>query len=412
MAANSILVPEQFGPLRDVRILSCGINIAQPFAAALAAEMGAEVIHVEPPAHGDPYRTSGLDVGARGANPVGSNWVQERRNMFCITLDPAHPRGRELLMRLMGRAEIWMESSAPGANDKIGLGDDEVLKACPRLVIAHITGFGRTAAADFLGGGDHDFLVQAFGGLTGLIGFPEPQPPARAMPSTTDYLTALCALWSALAALIHTRATGVGQSIDVAKYEVMHKHLGPTMVEFFQRGASAERTGNKSTGAQPLDTFRAKDEWLMIAALREQYGRLCKMLGLDPKDAKWQHAAWHVNSPEGLEFDALFRGWVAERTADEAIRALDEIGVPCSKIMSANECADNPHYQARAMHREWEDGQAGKVKGTGIVPKFSGTPGRIWRGAVGLGNDNQLVYGALLGLDSGAMDELRRAGII
>ncbi|HEY2107649.1 MAG TPA: CoA transferase [Candidatus Binataceae bacterium] len=412
MTADSNLVPHKFGPLQDVRIVSWGTNIAQPFAAELAAEMGAEVIHIEPPGRGDPYRVSGRNMAGNHAQPVGSNWVQERRNMFCVTLDPIAPRGRELLLRLLGRAEIWLESSAPGACGKIGLGDTAVLKACPHLVIAHVSGFGQTAADDHLGGGDHDSIAQAFGGLTALVGPPDPQPPTRGMPSTADYLTALCALWSSLAALVHARATGAGQSIDVAKYEVMHKHLGPTMIEFFQRGTVPPRTGNKSTGAQPLDTFRAKDEWLMIAALREQYGRLCKMLGLDPKEQKWQHAAWHVNSPEGLEFDALFRGWVAQRTADEVVRELDQIGVPCSKIMSSNECAENPHYQARAMHIEWRDGQVGTVKGTGLAPRFSATPGSIWRGSVELGHDNNLIYGELLGLEAPERDDLRRAGII
>jgi len=410
MAADRNLVPHKFGPLYGVRIVSCGANIAQPFAAALAAEMGAEVIHIEPPGGGDPYRASGLDLGANGAT-AGSNWIQERRNMFCVTLDAEHPRGCELLLRLLAQSEIWMESAPTGAWTKIGLSDAEVLKRCPHLVIAHVSGLGQSDA-DYLGGSDHDAIAQAFGGLMANIGFSDPQPPGRAMPSIADYLTALCALWSSLAALIHARASGAGQSIDVAKYEVVHKHLGPTLLEFFQRGAVAQRTGNKSPGAQPLDTFRARDEWLMIAALREQYGRLCKLLGLDPREQKWQHAAWHVNSPEGLEFDALFRRWVADRTADEVMRELGQIGVPCSKIMSSDECAQNPHYQARGMHIEWQDGQVGKVKGTGLVPKFSATPGAIWRGAVALGHDNHLVYGELLGLDAAELNDLRRAGVI
>ncbi len=410
MAADRNLVPHNFGPLQGVRIVSCGTGIAQPFAAALAVEMGAEVIHVEQPAAGDPYRASGLKLGADGAG-VGSNWIQERRNMFCVTLDPAQPRGRELLMRLLARAEIWMENAPPGAMADIGLSDAEVLQRHPRLVIAHVSGRGQSDT-DYLDGSGHDAIAQAFGGLMANIGFPDPQPPGRAMPSIADYLTALCALWSSLAALIHARTTGAGQSIDIAKYEVVHKHLGPTMIEFFQRGATPQRFGNKSPGAQPLDTFRAKDEWLMIAALREQYGRLCKLLGLDPMEPKWQHAAWHVNSPEGLEFDALFRRWVAQRTADEVARELGEIGVPCSKIMSSEECAQNPHYQARAMHIEWEDGQLGKVKGVGLVPKLSATPGEIWRGAVALGHDNDLVYGELLGLEPAEIDDLRRARII
>jgi crotonobetainyl-CoA:carnitine CoA-transferase CaiB-like acyl-CoA transferase len=411
MATDGNLIPSQFGPLQGVRIVSCGTEIAQPFAAALAAEMGAEVIHLERPGRGDPYRASGMKIDGPDGSPIGANWIQERRNLLCATIDPSRPRGGDLLLRLLGRADIWMEDSPPGTWDKIGMSDGEVIKACPRLVIAHVSGLGRNAP-DSNDGADHDSIAQAFGGLMANIGFPDPQPPGRAMPSIADYMTALCALWSSLAALIHSRAIGTGQSIDVAKYEVVHKHLGPTMIEFFQRGAMATRTGNKSPGAQPLDTFRAKDEWLMIAALREQYGRLCRMLGLDPKDQKWQHAAWHVNSPEGLEFDALFRAWVAARTADQVLDELGKIGVPCSKIMSVGECADNPHFRARAMHIEWEDGQVGPVKGTGLVPKFSATPGRIWRGSVGLGHDNDLVYGELLGLDAGQLRDLHREGII
>jgi crotonobetainyl-CoA:carnitine CoA-transferase CaiB-like acyl-CoA transferase len=411
MANDRNLVPQPFGPLKGVRMVSCGTDIAQPFAAALAAEMGAEVIHIEAPRRGDPYRGSGIKVDTGEGSSVGSNWIQERRNVFCVTLDPAPPRGSELLMQLLERAEVWMESSPPGFWDKIGLGDNTVLAKCPRLVIAHVCGFGRTGS-DHLTGSDHDSIAQAFGGMMANVGFPDPQPPGRGMPYIADYMTALCTLWASLAAVIHARATGAGQAIDIAKYEVVHKHLGPTMVEFFQRGAVAARGGNKSPGAQPLDTFRAQDEWLMIAALREQYGRLCKMLGLDPKELKWQHAAWHVNSPEGLEFDALFRNWVAQRTADEVMRELGAIGVPCSKIMSSDECAENPHYRTRAMHIEWQDGQAGKVKGTGIVPKFSATPGKVWRGAPALGHDNQLVYGELLGLDSDEIAALQRDGII
>jgi crotonobetainyl-CoA:carnitine CoA-transferase CaiB-like acyl-CoA transferase len=409
--ANDNLVPQQFGPLHGVRIVSCGTNVAQPFAAALAAEFGAEVIHVEPPRHGDSYRASGMKMAAANGQTVGSDWIQERRNVFSVTLDPAASRGRDLLLRLLHRAEIWMESSPAAYWEQTGLSDNDLRRQCPHLVIAHVSGFGR-GDNDYLNGSDHDIIAQAFGGIMANIGFPDPQPPGRAMPSIADYLTALCTLWSSLAALIHARATGAGQAIDVAKYEVVHKHLGPTMIEFFQRGALAQRGGNKSPGAQPLDTFRAKDEWLMIAALREQYGRLCKLLGLDPKEPKWQHAAWHVNSPEGLEFDALFRGWVAQRTADEVMRELGEIGVPCSKIMPANECADNPHYQARAMHIQWPDGQTGTVKGTGIVPKFSATPGKVWRGAPALGQDNDLVYGQLLGFDAAEIAGLQRDGII
>ena len=218
MAADKNLVPQQFGPLHEVRIISSGTNIAQPFATELAAEMGAEVIHIEPPKLGDPYRRSGYEVAAADGSTVSANWVQERRNMLCVTLDPAAPRGRELMLRLLQRAEIWMESSGPGACEKIGLGDVDVLKACPRLVIARVSGFGRDAGPGRAG--DHDSIAQAFGGMMAHVGFPDPQPPVRAMPSIADYMTSLCALWSSLAALVHARATGRSDGTGVPQLTV------------------------------------------------------------------------------------------------------------------------------------------------------------------------------------------------
>jgi L-carnitine CoA-transferase len=275
-----------------------------------------------------------------------------------------------------------------------------------------VSGFGRDGVPGRVGADDDDSIAQAFGGLSALIGFPEPQPPIQARPRLGDYMTAMCALWSSLAALIHARATGQGQAIDVAKYEVVHKQLGPTMIEYFQSGTIRERSGSKLGAAQPLDAYQAKDEWVMINALREQYARLCRMLGLDPTQKKWQHAAWNVESPEGREFDAIFRAWVAERTAEQVLSELGAIEVPCSRIMSSQECAENPQYQARGMHIEWEDGQVGKVKGTGMAPKFSATPGKVWRGSVSLGHDNRLIYAELLSLDDAELQDLARAGVI
>src|SRR6202140_2044616 len=113
--ADQTLVPQPFGPLQGVKIVSTGTLIAQPFAAALAAEMGAEVIQIERPGVGDVgWRTLGIRLPTRDGGPaISTNWIQERRNVFCITLDFSKPRGRELFLQLAARADIWMESSKP-----------------------------------------------------------------------------------------------------------------------------------------------------------------------------------------------------------------------------------------------------------------------------------------------------------
>ena len=120
-----------------------------------------------------------------------------------------------------------------------------------------------------------------------------------------------------------------------------------------------------------------------------------------------------LESIPGIEFDAILRGWLEERTVQEVVEIFNEAQVGCSAVMTTKDMAENPHYQAREVHAEWEDLQLGrKIKGIGIIPKFSETPGKIWRGSVPLGHDNDLVYKHYLGLDDAAMNRLREQGII
>ena len=339
--------------------------------------------------------------------------MQERRNAFYITLDLATAEGRDIFLRLIPHFDIWMEASRPGTFPEWGITDDLVLQANPKMVIVHVSGYGQTGHPDYLGRPSYDMIGQAFGGLMYLTGFPDPEPPVRANPWTGDYLTGLFALWAALAGYIYAQRTGRGQSIDVAQFECIHHTLAGTMVEWFQAGVVRERSGNKATAFQPYDAFMAQDGWVVVGAFNESmYRRVCQVIGLDPDDERWKRARTDVFSPEGEEFDALLRGWIIERSVQEVVERFNAAGVACCPIMSSRDMAQDPHYQARQVHIEWEDVQVGKVKGYGITPRFSLSPGRVWRGSVPLGYDNELVYGRLLGLSSQQLADLRCRGVI
>lgn len=413
-AKEPSLIPHRFGPLQGLRILSSGTIMAQPYAAAIAAEMGAEVIQVERPGSGDAlWRTMEFPMEAPDGANVASGWVQTRRNSLHVTLDLSASKGKELFLRLVSWADIWMEASVPGTYDDWGLDDETVLAVNPGIVITHVSGYGQDGHPDYLGRASYDFIAQAFGGLMYLTGFPDPQPPVRAAPWTGDFITALYCLWSSLAGYIHSQRTGEGQVIDLAQYEAIHHTLAGTMVAYYEQGLVRERSGNKAGLFQPYDAFQASDGWVVIAAPGAPYDRLCRVLGLDPAEDKWRTAYQNVESPEGIEFDAVLRGWIEERTVKEAVAALNDAQVPCSPIMTARDMAEDPHYEARGVHVEWEDLCLGrKVKGTGSVPKFSRTPGEIWRGSVPIGYDNQMVYQDLLGLDSSEISELQEQGVI
>jgi crotonobetainyl-CoA:carnitine CoA-transferase CaiB-like acyl-CoA transferase len=409
------LVPEAFGPLQGVKIVSTGTLIAQPFAAELAAEMGAEVIQVERPRTGDAgWRTIGIRFEAKdGGDPVSTNFIQERRNVFGVTLDFSKPKGKELFLKMIARADIWMESSKPGSYSRWGLDDASVWKINPKLVITHVSGFGQSGDPDWVHRASYDIVGQAVAGTMYQTGSADPEPPMRAAPWIGDYMTAMFTLWSSLAGLTYARSTGKGQSIDLAQYEAIHKTLGGTMLEYFQKDIVRERSSNRAQGFQPLDAFQAKDGWIVLGALgEEKFDAVCHVIGLDPAEEKWKNARLQIETIEGIEFDAMLRGWINEHTAAEVVHAMNEVKVPCSPIMSSKDIAANSQYKVRGMHIEWEDEQVGRVKGIGIAPRFSLTPGKVWRGSVGIGHDNNRIYGELLGMSAHELEQMRREKII
>ena len=409
------LLPEQFGPLQGVRIVSSGTLVAQPFAAALAAEMGAEVIQIERTGEGDAaWRHLGMQLPTTdGQEQVATTWIQERRNEWYVTLDFSKPEGRDVFLKLVKSCDIWMESSKPGSYTKWGLTDEAVLQANPKLVIAHVSGYGQTGHQDYLGRASYDMIGQAFGGLMYQTGFPDPAPPVRANPWTADYITALFCLWSSLAGYISAQRTGTGQVVDISQFEAIHRLLSGTMVEYFSNGFVRERTGNKATAFQPYDAFQASDGWVVVGAVGlAVFSRVCRVLGLDPEEEKWQRASVDINGLEGIEFDALLRGWIAERTVEEVVEQLNAAQVACCPIMNSKDMAEDPHYEARHVHVEWEDNQVGTVKGTGVSPSFSATPGKLWRGSVPVGHDNEQIYTHFAGLSREEVARLTEKGVI
>jgi crotonobetainyl-CoA:carnitine CoA-transferase CaiB-like acyl-CoA transferase len=407
------LVPAAFGALEGLKIVSTGTLIAAPFAAHLAAGCGAEVIQIEHPSGTvDPWRRVGATrVTGDDGTQVSAAFVQERRNAFYITLDLSTPEGQVLLLRLLRRADIWLESSKPGTCQNWGLTDERVLEANPALVVTHVSGYGQTGHADYLGRASYDMIAQAFGGLMFLTGQAEPEPPMRATPFTGDYLTAYQALWSSLAAYIHRLRTGRGQVLDVTQFETVHQGLGGAMVEWFKGNHLRRRTGNRATELQPYDAFRAIDGWVALgAAPGPIFARLCRVVGLDPEE--WSAASLDLHSPLGLEFDERLSAWIAERSVADVVTAMNAARVSCSAVMSSRDMAEDPHFCAREVHVEWDDLQVGRVKGTGVLPKFSETPGMIWRGSVPVGHDNALVYGDMLQIPPDQLTDLAKRGVV
>jgi len=396
-----------FGALQGLTIIDTGTVVAAPFACELAAEAGAQVIRVSLPGPDilelSPFRLQD------GDESVSTWWAQENRNKLDMVLDLTRPESKEILGGLLENADIWIESSRPGTYaEHLGLTDEWALSVNPRLVVVHVSGFGQDGDPDTYRRASYDVIGQAFSGFMSMNGEPD-GPPMKSNPFANDYVTALFALWSALAAYISVQRTGCGQVVDVAQYECQFKLLACGLMDYLMLGQEHPRTGNSDpSGLQPYGIYPTRVGYISIGAIGGPFLRLKSVVpGLDQD--KLQTVVDQIVHAE--EIRQLVVAWLAGHTADEAEQVLTAHDIPCSKVMTAPDIARHPHYKARDMIIEWDDDIGGRVQGTGVVPKFSGTPSEIWRGAPGRGKDTDEVL-SWLGFDDDRIAGLRDTGVV
>jgi crotonobetainyl-CoA:carnitine CoA-transferase CaiB-like acyl-CoA transferase len=407
------LVPP-YGPLAGVRVLESARFVAGPWAATYLGEFGATVVRVEgppfAPPYADPTRTLAPLLTARGGGSVVSeSWVQYGRNKLSVGLDVRQPKGREAFLDLVRASDIWIESSRPGTYDRLGLADDEVWGANPRLTIVHVSGYGRTGQPERLAAPSYDLTAQAYSGFLSLQGEPDPRPPMRAGTALNDTVTGLASATAALMGYLSAQRTGRGQSVDVAQYEIFFVLLENLALDFFQRGAVRGRHGTSHPRLHPYDVHRARDGWVVVAApTPESFRRLREAVGL--ADTRFDETS--VRLSDRGPVDRAVAEFCAARSCDELEALGREHDVAIERVRTIADLASDPHYRAREMFVEWDDPVAGHVKGAGIAPKFSETPGRVWRGAPWLGQDNEAIFLGLLGYSPSRLAELRREKVV
>jgi len=406
--------PPAYGPLAGLRVLDSARFVAGPWASTYLGEFGARVIHVEgppfAPPYADPTRTlRPLLPGSSPADTVSESWVQYGRNKLSVGLDTRHPEGRRAFLDLLRASDLWIESSRPGTYDRLGLSDATVWEANPRVTIVHVSGNGQTGVPARVAAPSYDLTGQAFSGFLSLQGDPDPAPPTRAGTALNDTVTGLAAATAGLMGYIHATRTGRGQAVDVAQYEVFFMLLENLALDYFMRGVVRGRYGSGHARLHPYDVHRAADGWVVIAApTADAWARLKPLIGID--DPALDDPAYRL--AHRAPVDQAVAAFCAARSRDELERIGREHDLAISRVFDIADIARDPHYQAREMFVEWDDPIAGRVKGPGIAPKFSETPGRVWRGAPWLGQDNDRVFVDLLGYPRERVDRLRGEGVI
>lgn len=394
------------GPLTGVRVLELGSFIAGPFAGQLLADYGAEVVKVESPDTGDPMRRWGLTIDGESLW-----WPTIARNKSSVTIDLRIPEGRELVKRLAASCDVVLENFRPGRLEQWGLGYDVLSASNPGIVLVQISGFGQTGPrAQEAGFGS---IGEAVGGIRHTTGSPL-MAPARCGVSLGDSLAALFGVIGTLAALQERSNSGRGQKVDVAIYESVAALMESSLADFELGGVVRGRSGSVLPGVAPSNVYQTKDgtELLIAANADAVFGRLCSAMGRPALATDPRFATHGARGAAMAELDDLVAEWVGRHFAHDALALLATHGVPAGKIYTAADMAADPHYQARDMvlRRRSRSGQ--DVPMTGIVPKFSRTPGGVADAGPCLGEHTREVLRELAGVDDAAWITLRQAGVV
>lgn len=419
MSGRKFIIPE-FGPLAGMRVIGAGSLIAMPFAASMLAEFGAEVIQIERPSVGDTYRTFGSLTESADGTRVGAAWIQEARNRLSMTLElsPGSRDAQEIFLGLIRESDVFIENMV--WLGKLGIHDDELLRVNPALVIVHISGFGHRefgGVPEICEQASYDMIGQAFSGYAMLNGWPD-RPPLLTAPALSDYVTALFSLFGLLTAYMDAQKTGRGQVVDVAQFEAQAKIMREAFTRRSLGLGDVERSGNRSTSAQPWDVFLSRDgRYMSLGAVgKAVYTRFLGAMGFDGKRFPYEEVAATseaINSPGGLELDAEIKRWFSEHDADEIEAVMRRAKVPCSRINTVAECMEHPHFRSRDDFVTYTDQTLGReVCAFGVFPKLSATPGRIWRGAPTLGQDTDEILRRILGRSEADISRLHAEGVV
>ena len=405
------------GPLAGVTVLDLSRVLAGPWATQLLADLGADVIKVERPGSGDDTRGWGppFTTRADGSRGDAAYFFAANRNKRSVTIDMAKAEGSALLRRLAEQADVLVENFRTGGLAKYGLDYDSVRRANPKLVYCSITGFGHTGPLKDRAG--YDYMIQAMGGLMSITGQPEGAPggePMKAGVAVADLFTGLYASNAILAALLHARASGEGQHIDMALFDAQAAMLANQATNWFVSGEPPGRMGNAHPNLAPYQPFRTADGELVVAVGADgQFRALCRALGEEAlaDDVRFRTNADRVGNRTALV--SVVEARTRSLTTAEWIEALDPLGVPCGPVNTVDQVFAEPQAAARGLVVEQTRADlADPVRTVASPMRLSRTPPSYDAPPPSLGGHTAEVLTERLGLSEAEIERLRGDGVV
>ena len=322
------------------------------------------------------------------------------------------PQGVALAKKLVGICDAVVENFTPRVMANWGLDYDNLKKIKPDIIMLSMSTMGNTGPwRDYVGFGP---TVQAFSGITYLTSY-RGKPPSGLGSSYADHVAGLVAVLALLGAMEYRRKTGEGQYIDVSQVEAMASLLGGAFLEYAINGKPPEPAGNRSNEAVPYGIYRCRgdDRWCAIGVFSDDEWRGFKRaLGNPPWAEDKKLATLSGRLEHADELDKLVEEWTSERTAEEVMALLQGQGVAAGVVQDASDLADDPQLRAAGFFIELDHPELGRTISDATPIKLSDTPAKYSRAAPVAGQDNDYVYGELLGISEDELAELRQQGII
>ena len=379
-------------PLDGLRILDLTQVMAGPFCTMLLADLGADVVKIEPPGTGDISRSMG-GAGMQLAGDANAPFLALNRNKRSVVLDLKSEEGRQRFHRLVATADMVVESFQPGTVQKLGVDYDTLASIKPDLIYGSVSGFGQSGPyADRPG---FDLIAQAMSGVMSVTGHAGGDPVKCGIPISDLGAGLFCAL-ALLAAYIHRERTGEGQYVETSLFEAAVALSVWETAELWTTGEVPQAFGSAHRLSAPYQALRTRDGYLTVAAITEaQWKRLCEAidrpaLAADPRFKT--NAERMVNSPALVE---ELEAALATGTTDEWVATLLAADVPAAPVHNYRQVFEDPHTRARAMMLEVDHPVAGLVRTLGFPFKLSATPARIRRPPPRLGEHTEEVLGEL-----------------
>lgn len=382
-------------PLKGVRVIELARVLAGPWAGQLLADLGADVIKVENPNGGDDTRQWGppFVAGRDGENLSAAYFHSTNRGKRSIAVDLKTPEGQQTLRDLANGADVFIENFKVGGLKKYGLDYDSIAAVNPKIVYCSITGFGQSGPYAPRAG--YDFIIQAMAGMMSITGEPG-REPQKAGVAISDIFTGLYSVIAIQAALMHVRAGGKGQYIDMALFDTQAGILGNQNLNYLVSGVAPIHMGNAHMNIAPYEVFPTSDGHLIIAVGNDgQFRRMCSVLGIEhlADDPRFVTNADRVTHRGELR--PLIVAETEKWQRDPLLASLEEANVPIGPINSIADMFADPQAVARGLRTDLDDGHGNTIPGVRSPILLPETPLRYERPSPRLGEHTEEILAEL-----------------